>query len=85
MAQMLIGHDEVAVVSGQTIEVINPATEEVVDTVPDAGPEDVEAAVTAAQPGCASPRAQVTTPSKSPISATWSRVLPFAVIDGAPP
>jgi succinate-semialdehyde dehydrogenase / glutarate-semialdehyde dehydrogenase len=49
MAQMLIGHDEVAVSSGRTIEVINPATEEVVDTVPDAGPEDVEAAVAVAQ------------------------------------
>src|SRR5919201_1982546 len=49
MAQMLIGHDEVSVVSGRTIEVINPATEEVVDTVPDAGPEDVDAAVAAAQ------------------------------------
>src|SRR5918911_2542799 len=49
MAQMLIGHDEVAVASGRTIEVINPATEEVVDTVPDAGPEDVDAAVAAAQ------------------------------------
>src|ERR671931_280716 len=49
MAQMLIGHDEVAVASGRTIEVINPATEEVVDTIPDAGPEDVDAAVAAAQ------------------------------------
>src|SRR5919202_2417341 len=49
MAQMLIGHDKVAVVSGRTIEVINPATEEVVDTVPDAGPEEVDAAVAAAQ------------------------------------
>jgi aldehyde dehydrogenase (NAD+) len=35
--------------SGQAIEVINPATEEVLDVVPAGTPEDVERAVAAAQ------------------------------------
>jgi succinate-semialdehyde dehydrogenase / glutarate-semialdehyde dehydrogenase len=34
---------------GQALEVINPATEEVVDTVPDGSPQDVELAVAAAK------------------------------------
>ncbi len=48
MAKMLIGGERVDARSGQTIEVKDPATGEVVDTVPRAGAGDVDAAVEAA-------------------------------------
>ena len=49
MAKMLIGGTWCDARSGAESEVYNPANEEVVDTVPQAGPEDVEQAVAAAR------------------------------------
>ncbi len=48
MPEMIIGGEARASVASGDIEVVNPATEEVVDTVPAATPEDVDAAVDAA-------------------------------------
>jgi acyl-CoA reductase-like NAD-dependent aldehyde dehydrogenase len=48
MVEMLIAGEREAAKSGDEIEVINPATEEAVESVPSAGPEDVDRAVTAA-------------------------------------
>ncbi|MBO0686480.1 MAG: aldehyde dehydrogenase, partial [Candidatus Dormibacteraeota bacterium] len=45
---MIMGAERSTAVSGQTYEVRNPATGEVVDRVPDAGPADVDRAVEAA-------------------------------------
>jgi succinate-semialdehyde dehydrogenase/glutarate-semialdehyde dehydrogenase len=49
MAMLLINGETVAARSGAQMPVLNPATEEVVDTVPKAGPEDVTVAVAAAK------------------------------------
>ncbi len=49
MAKMLIGGESVDSVSGQTYEVRNPATGEVVDKVPKGNEKDVEQAVNAAE------------------------------------
>jgi acyl-CoA reductase-like NAD-dependent aldehyde dehydrogenase len=48
MATMIIEGERVEAASGRTYEVRNPATGEVVDRVPDGGPEDVERAARAA-------------------------------------
>jgi acyl-CoA reductase-like NAD-dependent aldehyde dehydrogenase len=48
MVEMLIAGEREAAKSGDEIEVINPATEETVESVPSAGPEDVDRAVNAA-------------------------------------
>ncbi|MBV9944171.1 MAG: aldehyde dehydrogenase [Solirubrobacterales bacterium] len=48
MVQMLIAGEREAARSGEEIEVLNPATEEVLESVPSAGPEDVDRAVQAA-------------------------------------
>ena len=47
--KMLIGGEWREAAGGQTIEVVNPATEEVIATVPAAQPADVDAAVAAAR------------------------------------
>ena len=49
MAQALIGGEKVGAKSGEEMPVVNPATEEEFETVPKAGPEDVDAAVAAAK------------------------------------
>jgi len=49
MAQLVINGEQTAARSGERLPVINPATEEVVDHVPKAGREDVDAAVAAAR------------------------------------
>ena len=49
MAQALIGGEQVGAKSGEEMPVVNPATEEEFETVPKAGPEDVDAAVAAAK------------------------------------
>jgi len=49
MAKMLIGGEQVDSVSGQTYEVRNPATGEVVDKVPKGNEKDVEQAIHAAE------------------------------------
>lgn len=49
MQEMLIGGDRRAAASNDEIEVVNPATEEVVDTVPSGSAEDVELAVETAK------------------------------------
>ena len=49
MAKMLIGGEQVDSVSGQTYEVLNPATGEVVDTVPKGNEKDVQQAIGAAE------------------------------------
>ncbi|HET7291117.1 MAG TPA: aldehyde dehydrogenase family protein [Vicinamibacteria bacterium] len=46
---MLIDGAFVAAASGKTFDVMNPATDEVIAKVPDAGPQDVDAAVKAAR------------------------------------
>ncbi len=47
--QLLIANEWVSPASGKTFEVLNPATEEVVANVSQAGPEDVDVAVRAAR------------------------------------
>ncbi len=47
--QMVIGGEAVAAANGSVIEVINPATGDIIDTVPDATKEDVEKAVAIAK------------------------------------
>jgi len=49
MPEMLIGGEWRQATAREEIEVVNPATEEVVDTVPAGSPEDVELAVATAQ------------------------------------
>jgi len=49
MAQMWIGNEWRSAADGRVFEVRNPATEEVVDTAPRAGPADVDRAVAAAK------------------------------------
>jgi succinate-semialdehyde dehydrogenase/glutarate-semialdehyde dehydrogenase len=49
MAQALIGGEQVGAKSGEEMQVVNPATEEEFETVPKAGSEDVDAAVSAAK------------------------------------
>ncbi|WP_214325536.1 aldehyde dehydrogenase family protein [Nonomuraea sediminis] len=49
MRQLYIGGAWIASVSGKAIEVVNPATEEIIDRVPAGAPDDVEAAVAAAR------------------------------------
>ncbi|MEU0570383.1 aldehyde dehydrogenase family protein [Nonomuraea sp. NPDC005983] len=49
MRQLYIGGSWAASVSGEAIEVVNPATEEIIDRVPAGVPDDVEAAVAAAR------------------------------------
>lgn len=49
MAQMLIAGEETAAADGAAMTIVNPATEEPADTVPQAGPADVDAAVAAAE------------------------------------
>jgi acyl-CoA reductase-like NAD-dependent aldehyde dehydrogenase len=48
MVEMLIAGEREAAQSGEEIEVIDPATEEVLESVPSGGPEDVDRAVKAA-------------------------------------
>ena len=48
MAEMLIAGERSGAQSGEEIDVVDPATEEVVGAVPSAGPEDVDRAVEAA-------------------------------------
>src|SRR6185312_12253596 len=42
---MIINGKRVPAISGRTIQIRNPATGELVDSVPQAGPEDVELAI----------------------------------------
>jgi acyl-CoA reductase-like NAD-dependent aldehyde dehydrogenase len=49
MAQILINGEQTSARSGEEMPVVNPATEEEFETVPKAGPEDVDAAVSAAK------------------------------------
>lgn len=49
MRQLYIGGAWITSVSGKAIEVVNPATEEIIDRVPAGAPDDVEAAVAAAR------------------------------------
>jgi aldehyde dehydrogenase (NAD+) len=53
--KLLIGNEWRDAVSGQTMEVVNPATEEIVAAVACAGREDLDAAVTAARAALAGP------------------------------
>ena len=49
MAQILINGEQTSAKSGEEMPIVNPATEEEFETVPKAGQEDVDAAVTAAK------------------------------------
>jgi len=49
MAQIIVKGEQVGAKSGEQMPIVNPATEEEVDTVPKGGPEDVDAAVAAAK------------------------------------
>jgi aldehyde dehydrogenase (NAD+) len=53
--KLLIGDEWREAVSGQTMEVVNPATEEVIATVPSAGADDLDAAVQAARAALGGP------------------------------
>src|SRR5438045_9590514 len=52
MRKMLIGGQFVESLTGEDFPVVNPATEEVIDTVPRARAEDVDRAVRAAAAAC---------------------------------
>jgi acyl-CoA reductase-like NAD-dependent aldehyde dehydrogenase len=54
--QMIIGGEKVDAADGQTFEVINPATGELLATAPLGGPEDVNRAVAAAQKALDEPK-----------------------------
>ena len=49
MAQIIVNGEQVGAKSGEEMPVVNPVTEEELDTVPKGGPEDVDAAVAAAK------------------------------------
>ena len=49
--KMLLGGKRADAVSGREFEVLNPATGEVIDRVPQAGPEDVRLALGFARAG----------------------------------
>jgi betaine-aldehyde dehydrogenase len=49
MAQMLVGGEWVDAATGETLDVLNPASEEVLDSAPEARAEDVDRAVRAAR------------------------------------
>src|SRR5437867_13418630 len=49
MAEMWIGNRRLGAADGRVFEVVNPATEDVIDTAPRASASDVEKAVTAAR------------------------------------
>jgi succinate-semialdehyde dehydrogenase / glutarate-semialdehyde dehydrogenase len=49
MAQIIVNGEQVGAKSGEEMPVVNPATEEELDTVPKGGPEDVDVAVAAAK------------------------------------
>ncbi|TAK50961.1 MAG: aldehyde dehydrogenase family protein [Gammaproteobacteria bacterium] len=53
--RMLIGADWVAAASGETIDVVDPASEELLTTVPSGGEADIERAVRAAHEAFAAP------------------------------
>jgi acyl-CoA reductase-like NAD-dependent aldehyde dehydrogenase len=53
--ELLINNDWRAAASGQTMDVVNPATEEVVAQVPSAGGKDLDAAVDAARAALGGP------------------------------
>jgi acyl-CoA reductase-like NAD-dependent aldehyde dehydrogenase len=53
--QLFINNEWTAADGGQTMEVVNPATEEVIATVPSAGKADVDAAVAAARKALTGP------------------------------
>ncbi|HKO34762.1 MAG TPA: aldehyde dehydrogenase family protein, partial [Candidatus Limnocylindria bacterium] len=55
-AQMIIGGEQVDAADGQTFDVINPATGQVIATAPLGGPEDVDRAVEAAQAAFEDPK-----------------------------
>ena len=54
--QMIIGGEQVDAADGQTFDVINPATGELLATAPLGGPEDVNRAVAAAQKALDEPK-----------------------------
>ena len=54
--QMLIGGEHVDAADGQTFDVLNPATGELLATAPLGGPEDVNRAVAAAQKALDDPK-----------------------------
>ena len=58
--QMIIGGEQVAAADGQTFEVMNPATGQVIARAPLGGPEDVNRAVTAAQKAFDDPKGWAT-------------------------
>jgi len=58
--QMIIGGEHVDAADGQTFDVMNPATGEVIATAPLGGPEDVDRAVKAAQAAFEDPRGWAT-------------------------
>ena len=57
---MIIGGEQVDAADGQTFDVINPATGEVIATAPLGGPEDVDRAVKAAQQAFEDPKGWAT-------------------------
>jgi betaine-aldehyde dehydrogenase len=59
-AQMIIGGEQVDAADGQTFEVVNPATGQVIATPPLGGPEDVDRAVKAAQKAFEDPKGWAT-------------------------
>jgi aldehyde dehydrogenase (NAD+) len=70
----LVGGDWVPAASGQTIEVVDPATSEVLRTVPRGSAEDVDAAVSAATG--AFPAWRDTSPSRrAALLFAWARLI----------
>jgi betaine-aldehyde dehydrogenase len=62
-AQMIIGGEHLDAADGQTFEVMNPATGQVIATAPLGGPEDVDRAVNAAQKAFEDPKGWASWPA----------------------
>src|ERR1043166_7385245 len=60
LVQMIIGGEHVDAADGQTFEVVNPATGEVIGNAPLGGPEDVNRAVQAATKAFEDPKGWAT-------------------------
>ena len=83
--QMLIGGEQVDAADGQTFDVVNPATGELLAKAPMGGPEDVNRAVAAAQDlGSRQPRWRVTLLGAATGDLRELRRAGVEVCDGAP-
>ena len=72
---LYIGGEWVAPAGTETIEVISPATEEVIARVPEASPSDIDAAVEAARAALAGPYPQLSPDERAEMITTLSQAI----------